>query len=124
TSMNHIYRLIWDELRGAFVAVAEFSNRRGKRAGTVVRAGAAIITIGSVSLSAYALDPGALPSGAQIAAGTAQLSQQGNKLTVQQNSQRLILNWNGFDVGSQASVRFDQPNSSAVALNRVLGGAP
>ncbi|UAY74303.1 YDG domain-containing protein [Pseudoxanthomonas sp. X-1] len=120
--MNHIYRLIWDELRGAYVVAAEISRRRGKRSGTVVRAAAAAIAIGSVPLSAYAVDPGTLPSGAQIAAGNAQLGQQGAHLTVHQDSQRLILNWNSFDIGDQASVRFEQPNSSAIALNRVLGG--
>jgi filamentous hemagglutinin family protein len=120
--MNHIYRLIWDELRGAYVVAAEISRRRGKRSGTVVRAAAAAIAIGSMPLSAYAVDPGTLPSGAQIAAGNAQLGQQGAHLTVHQDSQRLILNWNSFDIGDQASVRFEQPNSSAIALNRVLGG--
>ncbi|PZP61044.1 MAG: hypothetical protein DI597_10735 [Pseudoxanthomonas spadix] len=120
--MNHIYRLIWDELRGAYVVAAEISRRRGKRSGNVVRAAAAAIAIGSVPLSAYAVDPGTLPSGAQIAAGNAQLGQQGAHLTVHQDSQRLILNWNSFDIGDHASVRFEQPNSSAIALNRVLGG--
>ncbi|MRH01137.1 filamentous hemagglutinin N-terminal domain-containing protein [Xanthomonas sontii] len=122
--MNHIYRLIWDELRGAYVVAAEISRRRGKRSGTVVRAAAAAIAIGSVPLSAYAVDPGALPDGAQIAAGNAHLDQHGANLTVHQDSQRLILNWNSFDIGDQASVRFEQPDSTAIALNRVLGGTP
>ncbi|MCW0376743.1 YDG domain-containing protein [Xanthomonas sacchari] len=122
--MNHIYRLIWDELRGAYVVAAEISRRRGKRSGTVVRAAAAAIAIGSVPLSAYAVDPGALPDGAQIAAGNAHLDQHGANLTVHQDSQRLILNWNSFDIGNQASVRFEQPDSTAIALNRVLGGTP
>ena len=52
--MNHIYRLIWDELRGAFVAVAEIARRRGKRAGAVVRAAAAAIVIGGAPLAQLA----------------------------------------------------------------------
>jgi len=120
--MNHIYRLIWDELRGAYVAVAEIVRRRGKRAGAVVRAAAAAITVAGVPLSAHAMSASTVPNGAQVIAGNVQLSQQGANLTVHQDSQRAILNWTSFDIGSNASVRFEQPNANAVALNRVLGG--
>ncbi|WP_431635651.1 YDG domain-containing protein [Dyella sp. KULCS107] len=120
--MNHTYRLIWDDMRGAYVAVAEIAKRRGKRAGAIVRAAAAAIAIGGMPLSVYATDTTALPSGAQVVAGNVQLNQHGADLTVHQDSQRAILNWTSFDIGSDASVRFEQPNSSAVALNRVLGG--
>ncbi|MGB3749475.1 MAG: YDG domain-containing protein [Rhodanobacter sp.] len=122
--MNHIYRLIWDELRGAFVAVAEIARRRGKRAGAVVRAAAAVIAIGGLPLSVCAMDAGTLPSGAQVVSGDVQLSQQGANLTVHQDSHRAIVNWTSFDIGSQANVRFEQPDASAIALNRVLGGSP
>src|SRR6185312_6553590 len=60
----------------------------------------------------------------QVVAGNVQLSQRGANLTVRQDSQRATVNWTGFDIGSQASVRFEQPDRSAVALNRVLGGSP
>ena len=32
-SLNHSYRLVWNELCGAFVAVPEFARGRGKRTG-------------------------------------------------------------------------------------------
>ncbi|HEY1399530.1 YDG domain-containing protein, partial [Roseateles sp.] len=66
----------------------------------------------------------ALPTGAQIAAGQAALTQQGSQLRIDQSSNKLILNWNSFDIGSGASVRFNQTGADAVALNRVTGGAP
>lgn len=122
--MNHTYRLIWDELRGAYVAVAEIAKRRRKRAGTIVRAAAAFITIAGAPLGIHAMDTTTLPGGAQVVSGNVQLSQQGAKLTVRQDSQRAIVNWTNFDIGSQASVRFEQPDSSAIALNRVLGDSP
>ena len=42
-------------------------------------------------------------------------------MTVQQTSQQAILNWQQFNVGSAATVNFQQPNASSVALNRVTG---
>ena len=90
----------------------------------IVRAAAAAIALGGLPLSVYATDTGTLPSGAQVVAGNVQLSRQGADLTVHQDSQRAIINWDSFDIGSQASVRFEQPDSSAVSLNRVLGGSP
>lgn len=63
----------------------------------------------------------ALPTGGQVVAGQASVSQAGNAMTIQQNSQQAILNWNSFNIGANASVNFQQPSSSAVALNRVIG---
>ncbi len=34
----------------------------------------------------------------------------------------MVANWNSFDIGKGNTVQFDQPSSSAVALNRVVGG--
>lgn len=69
-----------------------------------------------------ALPANALPSGAQVAAGQAQISQQGANLLVQQHSQKLITNWQSFNIGSGAGVQFLQPNAQSVALNRVVAG--
>lgn len=68
-----------------------------------------------------ALDPGALPTGGQVVAGQASLQQGANQLTVNQASDKAILNWQSFNIGSAASVQFNQPNANSVALNRVLG---
>ncbi|HKO08714.1 MAG TPA: filamentous hemagglutinin N-terminal domain-containing protein, partial [Alphaproteobacteria bacterium] len=65
----------------------------------------------------------ALPSGANVASGQVTLSQSGSTLDVNQASSRAIINWQSFNIGSQAKVDFNQPSSSAVALNRVLGGS-
>ena len=59
-----------------------------------------------------------LPSGAQVVAGQATLSQAGSTLTVLQASQRLVTHWDQFNIGESALVRFVQPSSSSVALNR------
>ena len=71
---------------------------------------------------ALAIDPTALPTNGQVAAGSAVITTQGAKMNVQQDSARVILNWTSFNIGSAASVNFNQPSTSSVALNRVNAG--
>lgn len=61
-----------------------------------------------------------LPSGGTVAAGAAQISQGGDKLTVRQSSQHLALDWRSFNIGAGKTVRFDQPQASSIALNRIF----
>ncbi|MBU3582224.1 filamentous hemagglutinin N-terminal domain-containing protein [Polynucleobacter sp. AP-Capit-er-40B-B4] len=63
--------------------------------------------------------PNALPTGGQVVAGTATIATSGNTMNINQTSQRAVVNWNSFDVGSQAKVNFNQPNSAAATLNYV-----
>ena len=41
---------------------------------------------------------------------------------VNQSTSSAIINWHTFNIGASESVRFNQPSSSSVALNRVTGG--
>jgi filamentous hemagglutinin family protein len=72
-------------------------------------------------LSAQAARAAQLPTGAQVVAGQAQISAQGNVLTVQQNSALLATDWRSFNIGAGHTVNFIQPSSTSVALNRVVG---
>ncbi len=45
-------------------------------------------------------------------------------MQIDQSTQRAILNWQSFSIGSSAWVNFSQPGASAVALNRVVGNDP
>jgi filamentous hemagglutinin family protein len=111
-AINRIYRLVWNEAARAWVAVAETSRRRGKRAGS------ARSTAVLASLCAVAAHAG--PTGGQVTAGSGNISQSANTTTVNQSSQNLSLNWQTFNVASQEAVNFVQPNSAAVAVNRIL----
>ncbi len=67
----------------------------------------------------------ALPEGGEIAAGQGSINQPTPQdLTINQNTNNLIINWQGFSIGSQESVQFIQPDVSSVALNRVVGTDP
>ncbi|OIN90414.1 MAG: hypothetical protein AUJ20_14785, partial [Comamonadaceae bacterium CG1_02_60_18] len=63
----------------------------------------------------------ALPTGGKVSAGQASISQAANVLTVQQTSQRAALDWQSFNIGAAATVNFNQPGISSVALNRIIG---
>ena len=67
----------------------------------------------------------ALPQGANVVSGQATVTQTApNALSIGQTSNRAVLDWNSFNIGSQASVQFTQPSASSVVLNRVLDTNP
>ncbi|MGK5029035.1 YDG domain-containing protein [Janthinobacterium sp. MDT1-19] len=114
-SLNHVYRLVWSHVLNAWVAVAETSRGGGKGSRRKLAAAAAAMT--ALALGGPAL---AAPTGGQVVAGTASISQQGNSTTIRQSSQQAALNWNSFNVGANETVNFVQPSASALAVNRIF----
>ncbi len=124
-AINRIYRLVWRDAIGAYVAVAEFARGHGKRSSAVVGAVLAIAAIAATSaLAAGPPATNALPTGAAVSAGQASISQSGNQLTILQSSTQAAINWQSFNIGAQAQVNFSQPSAASVALNRVMTGDP
>jgi len=66
----------------------------------------------------------ALPTGGAVSAGSATISGGAGTMTITQSSQNAAINWQSFNIGQVEAVRFVQPNSSSVALNRVTGPDP
>lgn len=58
-----------------------------------------------------------------VSQGAATRVETATDMTVKQISDRVSLQWDTFNIGDKASVKFDQPNSSSIALNRVQGGS-
>lgn len=116
--MNRIHRKVWSARLGAYVAVAETARSHGKCGGI---AGAVLASVLLASPAIAQVAAGALPTGGQVTAGQASIHSAGTALTVDQSSQRAAINWRTFNVGAGASVQFNQPNASAVTLNRVVG---
>ena len=66
-----------------------------------------------------------LPAGGKIAGGIANISQpNGQTLNVNQLTERAIINWKGFSINVNELVKFTQPGSSSLILNRVTGVDP
>ena len=81
--------------------------------------------VAAAGLAAGALAPVtayALPEGGTVAAGSAVVSTPtATSMRVDQATQSLIMDWMRFNIASNESVRFQQPNAAAIALNRVSG---
>lgn len=86
------------------------------RPGTALSAIAALV---AVPTAAHAIDPNTLPQGGNVVGGAATVSQSGARLDVNQSSDRAVIDWRSFDIGSDAHVNFAQPGSSSIAVNRV-----
>ncbi|AMV00424.1 filamentous hemagglutinin N-terminal domain-containing protein [Xanthomonas citri] len=66
-----------------------------------------------------------LPTGGSIVGGTGTINAaSGTTRVVDQTSARMALTWSAFDIGSAATMTFNQPTTTSVVLNLVQGGNP
>jgi filamentous hemagglutinin family protein len=67
----------------------------------------------------------ALPLGGKVAGGSATIKQpNAQTLNINQLTDKAIINWKGFNINVNELVKFSQPNSNAIILNRVTGVDP
>ena len=131
--MNNLYKVVWNKSRKVWQAVSECASSNGKatKASSGTRQGASLslksllsqFAAGSlliITLPSFALANN-LPTGGQINAGSGQINAAGQQMTINQASQTMVVDWQGFSIGKDASVNFVQPNAQAAVLNRVLG---
>ena len=127
--MNRIYRSIWNEKTGTFVAVSENANSAGKKASscTTASGGSTRFALKAVAVSlmmAFGGNIYALPVGGVVTAGGASISSGPGSMTVTQSTPNAAINWQSFNIGQAEGVRFVQPTSNSVALNRVMAADP
>ncbi|HAY0294284.1 TPA: filamentous hemagglutinin N-terminal domain-containing protein, partial [Escherichia coli] len=131
--MNRIYKLKFDKRRNELVVVSEITAGVGKAkttgsvdSGKASRRGVRTMALSLLSgmiMMAHPVTAANLPAGGQIVAGSGSIqTPSGNQMNIHQNSQNMVANWNSFDIGKGHTVQFYQPDSSSVALNRVVGG--
>jgi filamentous hemagglutinin len=59
-----------------------------------------------------------------VTSGSATAVSSSNQLTISQTSEQAILNWANFNVSADGKVVFNQPDSTAIALNRIFQASP
>ena len=112
---------------------SSFTGRRPDTSCSVmVLAGLGVLTCGSSAWAQRAgsvLPTGTLPVLRGVVSGQAVVNSPvtgaGNRLmTIDQASQRAIIDWKSFNIASDAEVRFNQPGATASVLNRIYGADP
>jgi len=113
--MNRPLRATENDNTGNFAVISGNARHSRKKwlLGSTALAGSLAVLCAS---HAYAL-----PVAGVIAAGSATIASTTNALTINQSSQNTAINWQSFGIGKSEAVKFVQPNSNSVALNRVLG---
>ncbi len=134
--MNHIYRLKRSGRTQQLQPVPETARSAGKGQSRGLRALAVVVSaslahglLGGVATLVHAQQappaPLQLPQGGVVTHGSASIQSSTGAdqalMTVNQASPRAVIDWASFNVGSQAKVQFNQPSSSAVVLNHILG---
>jgi filamentous hemagglutinin family protein len=126
--MNKTFHSIWSATKQTYVAVAEIVSAKGKpSSGRKIRALVAGLLGGLLGTGVQAQTPppvNALPTGGQVSAGQASISQSGANMVIQQVGDRASINWQTFNVGQDAHVQFNQPGAGSVTLNRVMSADP
>lgn len=61
------------------------------------------------------------PEGGNVVAGNASINQSPGYTEINQSSNAAAINWNSFNINNGETTRFNQPSSSSVTLNRILG---
>lgn len=115
--MNRIYRTVFNFRLGVVQVAAEHARSRRKAA-----SGCGTVLAGALLLGAGGALAAGLPTGGTVVQGSATISTPAaNAMRIDQASDKLITNWQSFDIGEGYSVSFNQPSATSVALNRVLG---
>ena len=122
--MNKSFKHIWSKKQGRYVVASEVSKSQGGGFSSMSRA--VLLALGLVSASGQAqtVANNALPTNPSIASGAATITQNANKLTINQATDKLITNWSTFNIGKDAAVQFVQPSVTSSALNRINSSDP
>lgn len=123
------YRLVYNTTLGMMVPVAETARQRAKRSGVAAGPALALLLAAFPALAQQVPVPcgggacGVNPNPtAFVGSGAAGYAVNGTQGIVTQTTNRAILNWQSFNVGSGHSMEFIQPGAGAATLNRIWQG--
>ncbi|WP_068858083.1 ESPR domain-containing protein [Perlucidibaca aquatica] len=93
SSLNHVYRIVWNATLGFWQVASEATRGRGKAGSSqqVRKARRAALA----APAAWAV----LPTGGVVVAGQASIQQAGNALNIVQGSDKAAIDWQSFSIG-------------------------
>jgi filamentous hemagglutinin family protein len=110
-----------------FFSFSKYKEKRNFAALKIIFSSIFVLTssalFGLAYVNAAGLASNTLPTNGQVVSGQAAITQSGNVMNINQSTQSAVINWSSFNVGSSATVNFNQPNVNASTLNRVNGGS-
>ena len=121
--MNKKYCLVWSARHQTWAVTSEITRGaiKGRAGSARSRLVACLMALGfTFAYADYAVATG-LVGGVVSAGGATIANPTPTQTVITQSTQNAILNWQNFSIGKTESVQFIQPNSSAIALNRVTG---
>ncbi|WP_444823303.1 two-partner secretion domain-containing protein [Yersinia pseudotuberculosis] len=132
---SKLYKLIFCRRLGCLIAVGEFtrsygrafSSKDGQTGNNQRRAVGILSRLAMMTGLALGIFPllvlahPVLPVNGHVVIGQGMLDQQSSTLTVTQQTDKLAINWDSFDIAHGHSVIYAQPGSQSIALNQVQG---
>ena len=100
SSLNHVYRIVWNATLGLWQVASEATRGRGKTGSSqqARKARRALVAASAMALAspvAWAL----LPTGGVVVAGQASIQQAGNALNIVQGTDKAAIDWQSFSIG-------------------------
>lgn len=88
---------------------------------TTALAAASLVAMGTAA-KADPVDALETPTGEQVVGGAASFDRPDpGILNINQSTDRVVIDWQSFNIGTDAKTEFFQPSSNALAVNRVVG---
>ncbi|MCU9954817.1 filamentous hemagglutinin N-terminal domain-containing protein [Burkholderia sp. BKH01] len=116
--MNKTYSLVWNDAQGAWQVAGERVRRHGKSATR-----ARVVAVLALLACGAATSVHALPTGEKIVSGKGDIHRydNGQQMSINQHSDKLVTDWQTFNIDKGQHVTFNQPSAASIALNRVVG---
>lgn len=66
-----------------------------------------------------------MPAGSEVVQGNVAIDTSiPNQTVINSTTDKSIINWQSYNVGTNETVRYNQPGATSISLNRVVGGSP
>ncbi len=102
-------------------SVQSGKRKRTRLLATTALAAASLVAMGA-SAKADPVDALETPMGEQVVGGAASFDRPDlGVLNINQSTDRVVIDWQSFNIGENAKTEFFQPSSNALAVNRVVG---